>query len=229
MFLISFQEKLPLGYIYVQFLCQSSIQATRFTDENLECPAQKPNRYHVLRSQCYTMHTYTSCLWIPWWWGLMEAESFAPVMLTTKLRNSDFQQQTVFVLRSLVSVSVSHKFHFSRFEILMLSFAIHPPFLRVFVRRKWRKRKSRGTTYTRISLLLLHHTTRVIMAHVNMTGIKMSVMRISSGGSSQWTFSEVQFEKNCLWIPVIKPSVRGFGQKQLAFLASCSVHWVKLS
>lgn len=229
MFFISFQEKLPLGYTHAQLLCQSSIEVTRFADENLKRPAQKLNRYHLLRSQCYTMCTYTRHLWILWWWGLMEAESFAPAMSMTKLRNSDFQQQAVFVHRSLVSVSVSHKFHFSRFEILTLSFALHPPFLRVFGRRKWTKRKSRGTTYTKISLLLLHHTTRVIMAHVNMTGIKMRVMRISSGGSSQWTFSEVQFEKNCLWIPVIKPSVRGFGQKQLAFLASCSVHWVKLS
>lgn len=60
------------------------------------------------------------------------------------------------------------------------------------------KRKPKGTTYARISLLLLHHTTSVIMAHVNMTGIKIRVMRISSGGSSQRTSSEVQFEKNCL-------------------------------
>lgn len=102
-------------------------------------------------------------------------------------------------------------------------------FLSGFGRRKWEKSKPRGTAYTRVSLLLLHHTTSVIMAHVNMTGIKIRVMRISSGGSSQCTFSEVQFEKNCLWIPVIKPSARGFGQKQLALLASRSVHWVKLS
>lgn len=97
-----------------------------------------------------------------------------------------------------------------------------------FLKKEMLKTKTLETTYTRISLLLLHHTTSIIMAHVNMTGTKIRVMRISFGGSSQWTLSKVQFEKNCLWIPVIKLSARGFGQKQLALLASRSVHWVKL-
>lgn len=142
----------------------------------------------------------------------------------------------VVVYRSTASVSASHRFHFCRSEIFILSLSFCLPFLAFclfvvffgcglllvfcfgvfFWKKEMGKRKPKGTTYARISLLLLHHTTSVIMAHVNMTGIKIRVMRISSGGSSQRTSSEVQFEKNCLWILAIKPSTRGFGQKQLA-------------
>lgn len=130
---------------------------------------------------------------------------------------------------------------FCRYEIFTWSFFFHPSFLVCwvfwlfffccfffFLKKEMLKAKPLGTTYPRISLLLLHHTTSIIMAHVNMTGIKIRGMRISSGGSSQWTLSKVQFKKNCLWIPVIKLSARGFGQKQLASLASRSVHWVKI-
>lgn len=122
------------------------------------------------------------------------------------------------------------KFLFSSFFLSLLGVLV-VFFLLVFfffLKKEMLKAKPLGTTYPRISLLLLHHTTSIIMAHVNMTGIKIRGMRISSGGSSQWTLSKVQFKKNCLWIPVIKLSARGFGQKQLASLASRSVHWVKI-
>lgn len=154
------------------------------------------------------------------------------------------RSKQLFVHRSIISVTASHRFHFCRYNIFTWSFFFYPSFfacwfflfvclvgwlvLFFFLKKEMLKTKTLETTYTRISLLLLHHTTSIIMAHVNMTGTKIRVMRISFGGSSQWTLSKVQFEKNCLWIPVIKLSARGFGQKQLALLASRSVHWVKL-
>lgn len=68
----------------------------------------------------------------------------------------------------------------------------------------------------------------LIIAAVKKTGIRTRVMRISSGGSSHVTVSNVQFEKNCLCIPVMNLSAKVFGQKQAALLAVNSVHMDKL-
>jgi len=61
----------------------------------------------------------------------MEVESFAPATPMAKLSSSDLQQhhQAVFSHRSIVSVTVSHRFHFSRSEIFMSNFSLCPPFL----------------------------------------------------------------------------------------------------
>ncbi|MEE6512482.1 hypothetical protein FKM82_019502 [Ascaphus truei] len=77
--------------------------------------------------------------------------------------------------------------------------------------------------------LLLHQTTRLIIAAVKKTGIRIRVVRMSSGGSSHSTLCDVQFEKNCLWIPVMNPSVKVFGQKQPTSTDLFSVHFENVS
>lgn len=50
----------------------------------------------------------------------------------------------------------------------------------------------------RLSFLLLHQTTRAIMANVRKTGTRMRMVSVSSGGSTHITCSVVQLEKKCL-------------------------------